>query len=173
MVQDYKFLPAMQFTEKWGNPLDDAEILARFKRIMEMPERGPDPKPDQTEYFGIRFKIPEGIRAQSLQFLEELALAWDLHLRKSAGYSGHSEDVWANFRTGKLGVNDGLGIAVRLNDKFNRMVSILMDPANDQVNEPLNDLLSDIAAYCYIWKCILREQDNSSTGIIVELTDQS
>lgn len=130
----------------------------------EMAEQQKEPELD------IKFPIPTNVRAQSLQFLEELQHAWDLHLRKSAGYSGHSDDVWANFRTGKLGVNDGLGIAVRLNDKFNRLVSIVGDPSRDQVNEPLQELLSDIAAYCYIWKCILREQDNART-VVVEVMD--
>jgi hypothetical protein len=124
-------------------------------------------RPPQTRMVGthgngdefLEFPIPLGTRDQSRFFLAKLRDAWDLHLRKSAGYSGHSNDVWVNFRTEHLGVPDELGIAVRLNDKFNRLVSLLQNPSNDQVNEPLEDLYRDIAAYCYIALCMRDERE--------------
>lgn len=99
------------------------------------------------------------LRQGSIDYREQLEHAWDLHLRKAAGYSGHSADVWVNFRsTEQFGVPAEIGCYIRMADKFERLKSLVTDGRNDQVNEPIEDLLSDIAAYALIAKCIRLER---------------
>lgn len=101
------------------------------------------------------------VRPQSLDYLGRILSMWALHLKKATGYSGHSEDVWANFRTQEaLGVPDEMGVFIRMNDKFNRLKSLVQNPDRDLVNEPLEDLLEDIAAYSIIALCLRAEKEN-------------
>lgn len=101
------------------------------------------------------------VRPQSFDYLARILGMWDLHLKKATGYSGHSPDVWANFRTDEaLGIPDDMGVYIRMNDKFNRLKSLVQNPERDQVNEPIEDLLQDIAAYAIIALCLRAEHVN-------------
>lgn len=110
------------------------------------------------------FEVPAGTRPQSLAYLALLKDAWQLHLAKSAGYSGHSEDVWANFRTKHLGVDDERSILVRLNDKWQRLLSLMTNEDNDKVGESIDDLHRDAAAYHLIALCIRAERKKAEHG---------
>lgn len=103
-------------------------------------------------------ELAADLRPQSLDYLAKILGMWDLHQRKAAGYSGHSPDVWANFRTMEaLGIPDELGVYIRMNDKFSRLKSLVQNPDRDLVNEPIEDLLQDIAAYATIALCLRAE----------------
>jgi len=91
-----------------------------------------------------------------LKLLEEMK---SLHIRKNAGYSGESTDRWANFRMSEvLGVPAYLGALVRMSDKWIRITNLIKNPNLDQVGESVEDTLMDLAAYCLIVICLLREK---------------
>lgn len=100
----------------------------------------------------------------SQRYLQLLTDAADLHVRKSAGYSGKDNpDAWANMReAARFGVTPLQGCMVRLSDKFIRAGNLMRDPANEQVGEALRDTLRDLAAYALIAVCLL---DEESQGI--------
>jgi hypothetical protein len=84
----------------------------------------------------------------------------DLHRRKNAGYAGHSDDPWINFRCCEaFGIDACNGVITRLSDKWSRLQSLWCDPNNEQVGEAVEDTLLDFAAYSLILICLLREAD--------------
>ena len=90
-----------------------------------------------------------------LSLLDEMK---DLHIRKNAGYSGDSPDRWANFRLSEsLGVSPVLGVLVRMSDKWIRITNLIKNKDFDLVGEAIEDTLMDLAAYCLIAVCLLRE----------------
>ena len=97
----------------------------------------------------------------STEYKAELDRAWDLHVRKNAGYAGaDNPDPWANFRLSEsFGVTAFEGCMVRMTDKFARITSLMRNPANDQVNEAIEDTLRDLAAYALIGVVLLSEKD--------------
>lgn len=105
--------------------------------------------------------LAKDVRPQSMDYLARILGMWDLHLKKAAGYSGHSPDVWANFHaTEQLNVPAELGVYVRMSDKFERLKSLVQNPERDLVNEPIEDLLQDIAAYAMIALCLRNEESD-------------
>jgi hypothetical protein len=92
------------------------------------------------------------------QLLDE---AWDLHVRKNAGYAGaDNPDPWANFRMSEaFGVSALDGCLVRMSDKYIRVTNLRRDPTNEQIGEALRDTLRDLAAYALIAVCLLDEQE--------------
>lgn len=92
---------------------------------------------------------------------EVIQEAEDLHLRKNAGYAGHSKDAWSNFRLAtKFGVTPVQGVFVRMSDKWSRILSLTQNPDNDQVGESLIDTARDLAAYALIADCLITENNN-------------
>ena len=82
----------------------------------------------------------------------------EMHVAKSAGYAGDSEDRWANFRVSeRFGVQAFTGTLVRMGDKFIRIQNLVANPANEQVGENLKDTLMDLASYSLIALCISKE----------------
>jgi len=96
----------------------------------------------------------------SMEYKALLDEAWDLHLRKNAGYAGaENSDPWANFRMCEaFGVDAFTGCLVRLSDKYIRITNLMSNPDNDQVNESIRDTLQDLAAYALIAVCLWDEQ---------------
>lgn len=99
----------------------------------------------------------------------------ELHVHKSAGYSGKDNpDPWANFRRCEdFGVPAYMGCLIRLSDKYQRVISLLKCAENDQVNESLRDTLMDLSAYAMITICLYEEycERKSSTDDSREPTD--
>lgn len=95
----------------------------------------------------------------SQAYLDLLAAMADLHVRKSAGYSGADQpDAWHNFRQcEKFGISTADGIITRMSDKWSRIQALWRDPANEQVGEALQDTLKDLASYALILVCLLNE----------------
>lgn len=96
----------------------------------------------------------------SQAYLDLLTFLADLHVRKSAGYSGaDNPDAWANFRRcAEFGIRVEDGILTRMSDKWSRLQSLRRNPDNDQVGEGVEDTLIDLASYALTLVCILREQ---------------
>jgi hypothetical protein len=95
--------------------------------------------------------------AAYLALLDEMR---SLHERKSAGYSGaENPDPWANFRKSvEFGIEPDMGALIRLSDKFSRLGALVRNPANEQVNESIEDTAMDLAAYALIFICLRRER---------------
>lgn len=88
-----------------------------------------------------------------LELLEEMKA---LHIAKNAGYSGDSEDRWANFRLSEaFGVPAEKGCLIRMSDKWIRMQNLVKNPNFEQVGESLIDTLKDLASYALIEICLL------------------
>lgn len=102
--------------------------------------------------------------AGSLIYRKLLDDAWDLHIRKNAGYAGaDNPDPWANFRMAEdFGISAFEGCLVRMTDKYARIRSLRKNPDNDQVNESIRDTLQDLAAYALIAICLLDEEKNTA-----------
>lgn len=82
----------------------------------------------------------------------------ELHIKKNAGYSGDSQDRWANFRLSEsFGVSTFLGVMVRMSDKWIRITNLVKNPSFDMVGEAIEDTLMDLASYSLIAICILKE----------------
>lgn len=96
----------------------------------------------------------------SQDYKAELDRAWDLHVRKNAGYAGaDNPDPWANFRMCEaFGITAFQGCMVRMSDKYIRVTNLMRDAANDQVGESIIDTLRDLAAYALIGVVLLNEQ---------------
>ena len=91
-----------------------------------------------------------------LKLLEDMRT---LHVKKNMGYSGKSVDRWANFRMSEVfGVSDYLGALVRMSDKWIRIINLIKNPDLDQVGESVEDTLMNLASYCLIVICLLREK---------------
>lgn len=95
-----------------------------------------------------------------LALLEEMK---NLHINKSAGYSGNSPDAWANFRLSKeFGISPLLGCLVRMGDKFIRIQNLIKNPKNDKVNESIIDTLMDLSSYALIAVCLILEENEAN-----------
>ena len=98
--------------------------------------------------------------ARYLKLLEEMK---ELHERKNKGYSGDSEDRWANFRMSEeFGVSAFLGCMIRLSDKYIRVQNLIKNPKNEQEGESIKDTLMDLSAYALIAICLLEEEEDWS-----------
>ena len=98
-----------------------------------------------------------------LKLLDEMR---SLHIAKNMGYSGESKDRWANFRMSEVfGVPDYLGALVRMSDKWVRITNLIKNPDLDKVGESVEDTLMDLASYCLIVICLLREKRNNEQTI--------
>ena len=96
--------------------------------------------------------------AYSQEYIDLLDSMKQLHKDKNAGYAGDSTDPWANFREcTKFGISVEEGIITRLCDKWSRIRSLWNNPANDKVNESLDDTIIDMMAYLGIWRTIRNE----------------
>lgn len=97
----------------------------------------------------------------SEQYKRLLEQAWDVHVRKNAGYAGENNpDPWANFRMcEEFGITAFEGCMVRLSDKYIRVTNLMKSPHNEQVGESLRDTLMDLAAYAHIAICLLDEEE--------------
>ena len=96
----------------------------------------------------------------SLEYKALLDEAWDLHVRKNAGYAGaDNPDPWANFRMCEaFGITAFEGCMVRLSDKYIRVTNLMRSADNDQVGESIKDTLMDLQAYALIAICLLNEE---------------
>lgn len=106
----------------------------------------------------------------SMEYKEELDRAWDLHVRKNAGYAGaDNPDPWANFRMCEaFGITAFQGCMVRMSDKYIRVTNLMRDASNDQVGESIIDTLRDLAAYALIGVVLLQEPDREDARRAVE-----
>jgi hypothetical protein len=122
-----------------------------------------------TDLAGIAFELLAVMRDTSIA--EVISEALSLHHRKNAGYAGHSNDPWANFRLATLfGVTPSQGVLVRLSDKYSRLQSLQASANNDQVGESYNDTLADFAAYCLIAVCLLEEEADAKESTLAYMT---
>lgn len=97
-------------------------------------------------------------------YLDLLEKMKELHIKKNAGYSGNSQDRWANFRMSEsFGVSAVLGCLVRMSDKFIRIQNLITNPKNEQVGEAITDTLMDLASYALITICLLNESTSSKS----------
>ena len=95
-----------------------------------------------------------------LKLLDEMR---ELHIKKNAGYSGDSPDRWANFRMSEVfGIPAHMGALVRMSDKWIRITNLVKNPNFDQVGESIIDTLMDLASYCLIVVCLLREKKHDT-----------
>lgn len=91
-------------------------------------------------------------------YLDLLDKMKELHIKKNAGYSGDSQDRWANFRESEgFGVTSILGVLVRMSDKWIRIKNLIKNPNNEQVGEAITDTLMDLASYALITICLINE----------------
>lgn len=105
------------------------------------------------DYLALLDKVPARVGAM----LEEMR---ELHKKKNAGYSGDSEDRWANFRDSELvGVEAWRGALIRMTDKYKRITNLAKDLSLDKVGESIEDTLMDLAAYALIVICLRREKN--------------
>jgi len=83
-----------------------------------------------------------------------------LHTRKNSGYAGiGATDPWANFRTAEwFDVTAYVGCLIRMGDKVKRIENLYDNPSADQVNESIKDTLQDLAVYCIVAICLLKEE---------------
>jgi hypothetical protein len=89
-----------------------------------------------------------------------------LHRNKNAGYSGHNDDSWHNFRVcNGFGVSTEHGIIARMCDKYARYINISSDPKLELVGESWYDTLQDLAAYALIFVIILREKETHNARV--------
>lgn len=94
-----------------------------------------------------------------LKLLEDMK---KLHIAKNRGYSGDSQDRWANFRLSEtFGISAFLGVMVRMSDKWIRIGNLIKNPKNDQVGESIRDTLMDLASYALIAICIMDEENKN------------
>jgi hypothetical protein len=88
---------------------------------------------------------------------ELLEKARDIAHRKNSNYTT-SNDPMSNFREcEKLGIKGSMGIAVRISDKYSRVCQLIKGTP-DMVNESLEDTLLDMANYCLLLICKLRDE---------------
>jgi hypothetical protein len=94
------------------------------------------------------------------RYLEILEYMRQLHVEKSAGYSGRDNpDSWANFREAEnVGATALLGCMIRLTDKFRRLCNIFKDDKNDMIGEPFPRTAIDGASYHIIAICLWEEE---------------
>lgn len=139
---------------EWCDCADDAVLdgteqtcLACGKPIYWLNEHVPPMTPART---------PDGGSPAYRALLDE---AWRLHIAKNTGYAGYSDDPWANFRQCEAFGIDALdGVLTRMSDKWSRLQSLWRNPERDQVGEPIQDTLKDMAAYALILVCLMEER---------------
>lgn len=92
--------------------------------------------------------------------------------KKNKGYAGveGEENFFSNFEKtandAKISVEQGL--FVRLSDKYHRLVSLMENSSNDEVQESFEDTLSDLSNYSDIlmlWKFISKEEKTEKEEI--------
>jgi hypothetical protein len=97
-------------------------------------------------------------RSGNKQFLALLDEMKRIHIAKSLGYTGKSDDPWVNFRSAmSFGVSPILSVFIRMSDKWARLISLVEDPNHDVIGEALEDTLIDLASYALIAICLIKE----------------
>lgn len=94
----------------------------------------------------------------TLDYIEELEHAFELHVRKVVGY-GSADDAWSNFRrVEQMGLDPVVGIVVRMNDKMSRINNLVASDGHaDMLGEPLERELEDMAGYSHCGRCLIKE----------------
>ena len=102
---------------------------------------------------------------QSKRFYELLNTIKNLHDAKKHDY-GAKEDIFANFRLSELGGIDAWkGIAVRLGDKYSRLMSFIDKGELKFKEENIKDTFLDTAIYSLIGLILYEEsREKSKTG---------
>lgn len=103
---------------------------------------------------------PKAKSSGSERFHEVLRELGELHDMKQADY-GNDEDPFANVRqSGEWGLEPWVGALVRLNDKVQRLKSMVRNGKLN--NESAEDSMRDIAVYSIIALVLKEEQDAAS-----------
>jgi len=109
---------------------------------------------------------------QSEIFYELLKKMKDVHDAKRHDYASQ-EDVFKNFRTCEMaGIPAWKGVAVRIGDKFSRLMSFCKQGELKVIDESIGDTLIDMANYALICHILFYEQRHKERNKGVnELTD--
>ena len=95
-------------------------------------------------------------------YLEAVIEAIEIHTKKNSDYSGGGgpeDDPLANFKgSSELGIDPGLGIILRMQDKFQRIKAFAKTGKLAVVNESVEDAMLDIANYALLYLA-LRSED--------------
>jgi hypothetical protein len=95
---------------------------------------------------------------QSEKFYELLNEMKQIHDRKRHDYA-KKDDVLSNFRTSELaGIPAWQGVAIRIGDKFSRLMSFVKKGKLKVQDESIKDTLIDLANYALIC-AILYDED--------------
>ena len=89
---------------------------------------------------------------------EHFARLAELMARKNRGYTGHDPDPWANFREVEPLTTTEIGLMARTGDKWNRLKSLMLNPANDQVDEDIFETIDDMINYLAIMYDVMYER---------------
>lgn len=96
-------------------------------------------------------------------YLATVIKAMEIHTAKNTDYSGGGgpdDDPLANFKgTTELGVDPGLGIIVRMQDKFQRVKAFAKTGKLAVKDEGVEDAMLDIANYAFLYLALRSEQD--------------
>jgi len=109
---------------------------------------------------------------QSEIFYELLKKMKDVHDAKRHDYASQ-EDVFKNFRTCEMaGIPAWKGVAVRIGDKFSRLMSFCKQGELKVIDESIGDTLIDMANYALICHILFYEQRHKERNKgLDELTD--
>ncbi len=94
-------------------------------------------------------------------YLEAVIEAIKIHTQKNSDYSGgggQDDDPLANFKGSvEFGIDPGLGIILRIQDKFQRVKAFAKSGRLAVVNESVEDAMLDIANYALLYLALRSE----------------
>lgn len=97
-------------------------------------------------------------------YLEAVIEGVEIHTKKNSDYSGGGgpdDDPLANFKgSGEVGIDPGLGIILRMQDKFQRVKAFAKTGKLAVVDEGVEDAMLDIANYALLFLALKREDEN-------------
>ena len=109
----------------------------------------------EKQYRGAVAEITEKYPETAKEFLNQQELEFDLFCRKQQDYGPSNIAMGTSLTTEKDIHMASIGVAVRLNDKVQRLVNLVMNNRTPN-NESIEDTLIDISNYAKIMS-ILRE----------------
>ena len=97
-------------------------------------------------------------------YLDAVLKAMEIHTAKNTDYSGGGgpdDDSLANFKGAvELGIDPGLGIILRMQDKFQRIKAFAKTGKLAVADEGVEDAMTDIANYAFLYLALKSESES-------------
>ena len=143
-------------SEKTIKHISDKAYYEKYKKKLILIEDTPDSKVDQDAIAYIEKTFPETAKEfQKIQFEQ-----WATFCKKQMDYGPSNIAMGTSLRTKEERRLSMIGLIVRINDKIQRLMNLIVKHNREAQNEPAMDAFKDLSVYGIIAQIV----DNGKWG---------